>query len=411
MTPADIVGALARVNLAAAAAILIVLALRKPLRSISGARLAYGLWLAPLLASMAVMAPARTVVVVGMLAPAATFRLPFGDVSPSSLGSGLDLFALLVGIWLAGVLGAGLVMVVLQWRFERAARRGAAGPAVVGVVAPAIVTPADFEARFDRRERDLILAHERAHIARQDSRLNGLCCIVQCLCWFNPLIHIAAHLMRIDQELACDEAVIISFPDARRAYAEVLVKAQLSTRPLPLGCYWPSESEHPLVERIAMLKQKSFGPIHRWAGACSLALVCAGAGFAAWAAQPAIPRITPSVPQAGPVQAAPMDITANQLRVADAGHRTIWRGDVSAVQGGDRLMSDVVNVYSTGARKPLQRLVADGHVLLVSAHGTARADHAVYEPQAQTLTLTGDVVAVQDLHEFRGQKLVIAFGK
>jgi len=411
MTPADIVGVLARVNLAAAAAILIVLALRKPFRSVSGARLAYGLWLAPLLSSMAVLAPARTVVVAGMLAPASAFRLHLGDVSPSDPGSGQDLSVLLVGLWLAGVLGAGLIMTVLQWRFAGAARRGAAGPAVVGVVAPSIVTPADFEATFDRRERDLILAHERAHIARQDSRLNGLCCLVQCLCWFNPVIHIAAHLMRIDQELACDEAVIIRFPDARRAYAEVLVKAQLSTRPLPLGCYWPSGSEHPLVERIAMLNQKAFGPVHRWTGACALALVCACAGFAAWAAQPPNPRATTSVSQAGPAQAAPVDITANQIQVADAGRRVIYRGDVTTAQGGDRLMSDVFNVYSTGTNKQPRRGVADGHVLLVSPHRTARADHAVYEPQAQTLTLAGNVVAVQNLHEFRGQKLVIAFGK
>ncbi len=97
--------------------------------------------------------------------------------------------------------------------------------------------------------------------------------------------------MRIDQELACDEAVVSRFPDARRAYAEVLVKAQMATLPLPLGCYWPSAAEHPLVERVAMLRRKHIGAARRSIGVAALAVLCAGAGVAAWASEPADVRI------------------------------------------------------------------------------------------------------------------------
>ena len=285
MSAADILARLLRTNLAAGAAILGVVALRKMARVRFGARLAYGLWLLPVLASAAVLLPAREVLAERPTTTGIHQALQAGPAM------GVDPLMLLLGAWLAGVVAAILVMACMQHRFMMQARGGGVGPAVVGVIAPHILTPRDFAERYSPAEQALVLAHEQAHIARQDSRLNGLCAGAQCLFWFNPLIHLAARLMRIDQELACDEAVVSRFPAARRAYAEVLVKAQLAVLPLPLGCYWPPATEHPLVERIAMLRQKGGGPARRSAGAAALAALCASAGLAAWASQPADVRV------------------------------------------------------------------------------------------------------------------------
>jgi beta-lactamase regulating signal transducer with metallopeptidase domain len=297
MTAADVLEALSRMNLAAGAAILGVVALRKLVRTRFGARLAYGLWLLPVLTSAAVLIPARQVHVARAATPAmvTAFGAQQGVLAPPApTAVSLDPLVLIVGVWIAGIAVAALIMAGLQLRFMRQARGGALGPALVGVMAPRIVTPKDFAERYSPGEQTLVLAHERTHLERQDSRLNGFCAALQCLCWFNPLVHLGAHLMRIDQELACDEAVVIRFPGARRAYAEVLVKAQLATLPLPLGCYWPSKSAHPLVERIAMLKRKDLGRAHRPAAAVALAMLCVGAAFGAWASQPPEVRITVS---------------------------------------------------------------------------------------------------------------------
>jgi len=404
MTPVEVLGALARVNLAGGVAILAVAALRKPARAAFGARVAYGLWLLPILASAAALLPARRIVVADLASAAtAAFQLPAANASPT--GANLDMPALLVGVWLAGVLVTALYMARLQLKFAHAARFGTAGPAVIGLIAPAIVTPRDFHARFSPEEQELILAHEQTHIRQQDSRLNGLSCAAQCLCWFNPLMHLAAHLMRIDQELACDEAVVTQRPDIRRAYAQVLVKAQLANRPLPLGCYWPSRSEHPLLERIAMLKRKAFSPARRWAGAGALSVLCASVGFAAWAAQPAEQQ--PALP-APAAKAAPIDITANQMRVIDGqGHRALWVGDAIAVQGANRLMADEIRTDIDNG----MTLVASGHVFYASSSGGGRADHATYAAANHTLTLIGNVVANQGGRAFRGQTLVIDLTK
>ena len=291
MTAADILDALLKANLASGAAILGVVALRKAARARFGARLAYGLWLLPVLAGAAVLLPARQVVVMRTAAPMlhAAFEIGrgLGPEPTVAAPTALDAPMLLVDLWLAGVAGALLVMAVLQHQFIARARRGGVGPAVVGLIAPRIFIPRDFAERYSADEQALVLAHEQAHLARQDSRLNGLAAAIQCLNWFNPLVHLAARLMRVDQELACDETVVNRFPDARRAYAEVLMKAQMAVLPLPLGCYWPSRAQHPLVERVAMLKRPRVGPARWRTGAVVLGCLWAGAGVAAWASQPA----------------------------------------------------------------------------------------------------------------------------
>ncbi len=119
------------------------------------------------------------------------------------------------------------------------------------------------------------------------------------------------------------------FPDARRAYAEVLVKAQLATLPLPLGCYWPSKAEHPLVERIAMLKHKQISGGRRSAGVAALVVLCAGASVAAWASQP--PDVRVAIGRADEVrtgQAQPARVIAPRpLQVATLNRRGLQRPD------------------------------------------------------------------------------------
>jgi lipopolysaccharide export system protein LptA len=127
----------------------------------------------------------------------------------------------------------------------------------------------------------------------------------------------------------------------------------------------------------------------------------------------------------------PIDVTADQLEMVDAQHLAIWRGNVEAVQNGNRLVSDVLNVYFAGKAAPgaapapppaaapatpggagadwgdVERLVADGHVFYVSADQTARGEHAVYEAAPDLITMTGDVVLVQGKNVTKGDKLVI----
>jgi beta-lactamase regulating signal transducer with metallopeptidase domain len=398
MTAADILNGLVRINLAGGVAALSVMALRKLIRPRFGARLAYRLWLLPVLAGAAVLIPIRHAALEARPAAAlpAGLHLAAQGLSPSTVASlSLDPMTLLVA-WLFGVAVAALAMAHLQDRFETEAQGGLIGPAVVGVISPRIVTPHDFAQTFNNEEQALVLAHEQAHIARQDSRLNGLSAAFQCLLWFNPVVHLAAHLMRVDQEMACDETVIRRFPQARGVYARALVKAQLGLRPLPLGCPWPSGSDHPLLERIGMLKREDLSPRRQLAGACALALLCATASLAAWASQPPQLQILAARPAPEPWPGpAPDSDAAPSRSVAGAIAAVSLSRNSTDIGVRDNLTRQILWVHTDDAQtlaraagQPLTETLKPG--VQIAVHGYGSPGHqGIYAEAKQILTADG----------------------
>ncbi len=357
---AETLQALSAANLAAAPAILAVLALRRPVRRRFGARAAYGLWIAPLLTAAAAALPHQGLeTVVSPLIVSAGVAAQ--QIIPSRLGPELTTAPLLFGLWLAGALATAALLGRQQANFLRSLGRltpvfgaprlaraegAGAGPAVVGALRPRIVAPADFETRYAADEQALILAHERAHVAAGDAQVNAVACLIQCLCWFNPLVHLGLRAVRIDQELACDEAVIRRFPDRRRAYAQLLLKTQLSQQALPVGCQWPPGSAHPLKERIAMLKSPLPAPARRAAGAGLVTALALAGGGLAWAAK--APQVV-SQPDwiSRPVPADLVDAYPADAAKAHLEGRALMRCGV-AVDGG-LVNCKVLSATPTGA--------------------------------------------------------------
>ncbi len=114
------------------------------------------------------------------------------------------------------------------------------GPMVTGVSKPMILLPADFEIRFSADQRRFALIHEMAHIKRGDLWVAFIVLAVRALFWPNPLVHYAAHKLRVDQEAACDASVVArTGEETTHSYAETLVHAARSagikTNKAPLG--------------------------------------------------------------------------------------------------------------------------------------------------------------------------------
>jgi beta-lactamase regulating signal transducer with metallopeptidase domain/beta-lactamase class D len=80
-------------------------------------------------------------------------------------------------------------------------------PLCLGIVRPAIVLPADAEA-WPLARRRAILLHELAHIRRWDCLMQLLSQLACALHFFNPLAWWAAHRLRVERELACDDLVL-----------------------------------------------------------------------------------------------------------------------------------------------------------------------------------------------------------
>ena len=269
---AEVLTHLAFCNLAAGLAILLVLTLRRPVRVLFGAEVAYLLWLLPLAAGFAALLPARA-------------AEPGADAARRFMLSG-DHATMLGGVWIAGSVVAFGLLVWGQARFLSRARAGKAGPAVVGVLTPRMIVPDDYQSRFTDAERAVIRAHERAHIERLDPRANAVMAVIQCLGWFNPLIHMAVKEARLDQELACDARVMDRLSRERGLYARTLLKTQLGARALPLGCHWPAPAPHPLEERVTMLARPKPTLRRTAVGGALVTAMSLTAAVGAWSAQP-----------------------------------------------------------------------------------------------------------------------------
>jgi beta-lactamase regulating signal transducer with metallopeptidase domain len=291
---------LVHLNLAAAAATLAVLAAREPVRQRFGAEVAYRLWIGVPIASVAALFPPAqaTRIVPPGLGP------HFDPVWTASQALAHAPAQPVLTLWLAGAVIAILVLAACQLRFLALARRGLAGPAVAGVVAPRVIMPANVETHFTAEERALIRAHERTHIDRGDPLTNGLIALAQCLFWFNPVVHLAARSARLDQELACDAMVLAHRSGQRRRYAETLLKTQLGGVAAPLGCHWlAGAASHPLEQRIQALRQPA--PDFQRQDHGAIALLCAFTlvAYGAWRAQPTAPAEGVAPDPAPPVEA------------------------------------------------------------------------------------------------------------
>jgi len=301
----DLLMALGRGALAAGLALAVVLAVRVPARRWLGAAFAYRLWLLVPVAALATLlpAPARPLIPALQVAPSApssSATIELQAVAAQAVS--FDWQPWLLALWIAGALALVVVFARQQRRYlknlgvlsadNHGALRAQATdgcPALVGALRPRIVVPSDFESRYTPRERELVLAHERTHLVRGDAQINALAALLRCLNWFNPLFHLAASRFRFDQEIACDAAVMSRFPEARRCYADAMLKAQLVGKSrqelrLPAGCHWPQS--HPLKERIAMLKFPAMTGVRRALASAAIVALISSGGYASWAAQP-----------------------------------------------------------------------------------------------------------------------------
>ncbi|MEL6267115.1 MAG: lipopolysaccharide transport periplasmic protein LptA [Pseudomonadota bacterium] len=108
----------------------------------------------------------------------------------------------------------------------------------------------------------------------------------------------------------------------------------------------------------------------------------------------------------------PIEITTDALEVQQANNLAIFSGAVIAGQGTLRLTADRVEVYydtenSQGSTGAIQRLRAEGNVLLSNGAETARGAWGEYNVGAGTMQLGGSVVLSQGENAISGESLTI----
>ncbi len=107
----------------------------------------------------------------------------------------------------------------------------------------------------------------------------------------------------------------------------------------------------------------------------------------------------------------PVKIDADRLEVFDARKQAIFTGNVVLEQGEVRLQTHrLVVTYSGGSEDQqarINKLEADGGVVVQSRDQTATGDRAVYVVASREIRVSGDVVLSQGGNVIRGNALTV----
>lgn len=145
------------------------------------------------------------------------------------------------------------------------------GPAVIGVREAEIVVPRWLLAR-PLEEQQLVVAHERSHIAARDPLLLCVGAALTVLTAWNPLTWWAFGRLRLATELDCD-ARVLRGGVAARTYGSLLLDLTAALPRPRLGA--PAFSARPsqLEERLRAMTTRSVGPVRRRAMLLGAALI------------------------------------------------------------------------------------------------------------------------------------------
>lgn len=145
-------------------------------------------------------------------------------------------------------------------------------PFILGVVKPRIYLPSG----LDEVQRQNVLSHERAHLARHDHWWKPLGFALLAVYWFNPVLWLAYALLCRDIELACDERVIRTMDEsAVKTYSTVLLACSMPrkaviTCPLAFGEVGVKER----VKNALRYKKPAFWVVAASVAVCVVVAVC-----------------------------------------------------------------------------------------------------------------------------------------
>lgn len=145
-------------------------------------------------------------------------------------------------------------------------------PFILGVVKPRIYLPSG----LDEVQRQNVLAHEQAHLARRDHWWKPLGFALLAVYWFTPVLWLAYTLLCRDIELACDERVIRTMDEsAVKTYSTVLLACSMPrkaviTCPLAFGEVGVKER----VRNALHYKKPAFWVVAASVAVCVVVAVC-----------------------------------------------------------------------------------------------------------------------------------------
>jgi len=197
-------------------------------------------------------------------------------------------------------------------------------PALGAGLRPTVVMPMELMWQEDEKMIGFALRHELMHIKRGDHRMCLLLMLLKAVYWFNPVVWLAARLMKMDMETACDSMVVWSMGgETKKQYAAAIVSMYAKAQPrfvLGMALGHTRQTAEKRLRGIFMRSRSSRGTVAAamvltavmvlacFTTACQPVTETGPENIAAITPEPAAaiataPRETPSVPELSPVQA------------------------------------------------------------------------------------------------------------
>lgn len=105
---------------------------------------------------------------------------------------------------------------------------------------------------------------------------------------------------------------------------------------------------------------------------------------------------------------APVEVTADSLRVDQSSGEAVFSGNVLIGQGEMRLSAQTVTViYGEGGQQRIRALNATGGVTLVSGEDAAEAAEAAYDVETGLIVLTGDAIVTRGQNVLAGDRIEV----
>lgn len=286
-----------------------------------------------------------------------TLDAPIGKAPRPSLASRLSAGRLLVAIWLIGAAAAAAALIVSllrvrwlarsadlevdhTWRHAadalaarlglRRAPRLLSSPAVTTPMAAGVFHPTIFLPIAGRtwtaEQRDVVLAHEIAHLVAHDPLRHVMARLAMACYWFHPVAWLVAREADRAREHACDEAVL-SLGTKPSAYARVLLDLAESLAGAP-----PLRGALPMVEP-SMLEKRLMTILNSDRPSAPrqvLVLPALGVAFLTFTVAAAQPAVAPAPPaqasgvvtvnqaEAPPTQSSVLEILAGKRQASGA---------------------------------------------------------------------------------------------
>ncbi len=158
-------------------------------------------------------------------------------------------------------------------------------PLVIGYLRPIILMPVGLLAGLPAAQVEAILAHELAHIRRQDYIVNLIQTFVEGLLFYHPAVWWISRVIRAERENCCDDVAVAVSGDARQYAAALAALEQNRFAAHELALAATGGSLMNRIRRILEIPERSrvgFAPL---ASAIALTLATA-AGLAAWQTTP-----------------------------------------------------------------------------------------------------------------------------